>query len=54
MRATSTASGRRRVMLLMAVLLRLTQSAAIGSSARRLDASRLFDAMANEVDEVNV
>jgi hypothetical protein len=38
----------------LAVLLGLTESGAIGSSARGLDASRLFDAMAGEVDDVNV
>jgi uncharacterized protein DUF6929 len=37
-----------------AVLLRLTESAVNSSSARRLDASRLFDAMASEVDDMNV
>jgi hypothetical protein len=37
-----------------AALLPLTDSAVDVSAVRRLDASRLFDAMANEVDDVNV
>jgi hypothetical protein len=37
-----------------AALLPLTDSAVDGSAVRRLDASQLFDAMANVVDDVNV